>query len=56
LIQINATAARVAPCCRHGQPPAPEHRHEKYQRLIAAAQSLPPITVAVMHLSDHASL
>jgi hypothetical protein len=30
-------------------PPAPEHRHEKYQ---PAAQRVPPITVAVVHLCD----
>ena len=40
------------------RPPSParEHRHKKYQHLIAAAQRLPPITVAVVHPCDEVSL
>lgn len=33
-----------------------ERPHDKYQRLIAAAQRLPPITVAVVHPCDDVSL
>ena len=33
-----------------------ERLHEKYQRLIAAAQQLPPVTVAVVHPCDEVSL
>jgi phosphate acetyltransferase len=36
--------------------PAPEHLHEHYQQLIAAAQRLLPITVAVVHPCDDVSL
>jgi phosphate acetyltransferase len=35
---------------------AHERLHDKYQRLIAAAQRLPPITVAVVHPCDDVSL
>jgi phosphate acetyltransferase len=39
-------------------PPTQAHErpHEKYQRLIAAAHRLPPITVAVVHPCDDVSL
>ncbi len=33
-----------------------ERLHDKYQRLIAAAQRLPPVTVAVVHPCDDVSL
>src|ERR1700735_4427290 len=40
------------------QPPIRTHErlHDKYQRLIAAAQRLPPVTVAVVHPCDDVSL
>ena len=40
------------------QPPihTRERLHDKYQRLIAAAQRLPPVTVAVVHPCDDVSL
>ncbi|WP_407529524.1 phosphate acetyltransferase [Methylobacterium oryzisoli] len=36
--------------------PAGRHRHEKYERLVAAAQARPPLRVAVAHPCDEASL
>src|SRR5262245_36295779 len=33
-----------------------ERRHEKYERLIAATQDVPPITCAVVHPCDQSSL
>jgi phosphate acetyltransferase len=40
------------------QPPIRTHErlHDKYQRLIAAAQRLPPVTVAIVHPCDDVSL
>jgi phosphate acetyltransferase len=49
-------ASRHADAMDRLPPPAPEHRHEKYQHLIAAAQRLPPIAVAVVHPCDDVSL
>jgi phosphate acetyltransferase len=37
-------------------PSAPMRRHDKYDRLVAAAQSLPRLKVAVVHPCDAASL
>jgi phosphate acetyltransferase len=38
------------------QSPEPQRRHEKYDRLVEAAQSLPKLKVAVAHPCDAASL
>lgn len=38
------------------QAPAGHHRHEKYDRLVAAAQARPRLKVAVVHPCDEASL
>ncbi|MGH1573520.1 phosphate acetyltransferase [Methylobacterium sp. P31] len=38
------------------RPPAETRRHEKYDRLIAAAKALPKLRVAVAHPCDEASL
>lgn len=35
---------------------ADRHRHEKFERLVARAQSLPPVTTAVVHPCDEVSL
>jgi len=36
--------------------PASSQRHEKYERLISAAQALPPVVTAVAHPCDQASI
>jgi phosphate acetyltransferase len=36
--------------------PAPSPRHEKYERLIAAAKDLPPVVTAVAHPCDQVSI
>lgn len=38
------------------KPAAPERTHEKYDRLIALAKTMPPVTAAVAHPCDEASL
>ncbi len=37
------------------QPPSP-HRHEKYERLVAACREIPPVPTAVAHPCDASSL
>ncbi|WP_353860251.1 bifunctional enoyl-CoA hydratase/phosphate acetyltransferase [Azospirillum formosense] len=39
-----------------GSPPPPAHRHEKYERLVAACRAVSPIPTAVAHPCDASSL
>lgn len=38
------------------QPPSAPHRHEKYERLVAACRDIPPVPTAVVHPCDASSL
>ena len=49
------TRPGIGPAAPAGDAPAP-HRHEKFERLVAAAQGHAPVVTAVAHPCDRASL